>query len=324
MATIIAKATGNFSDGTNTWNGGVKPGANDVGDSNGYNVTLDEDVTCTRLQGTTGTFIAPASTARIINCNISTDRVATYLIDNVTNVGANLTINATTIAATDAGYAVQSNKTLVINATTITGVKSQPVNITGGAATITADWNNTASTWGYLYLQSGAGSVVTLNGNVTNSNNWNYSSGVMQISAGSLTFNGTVIGTLRKCTPFLAISGGTFTWTGARTINANTKLKIVQTGGTLAFAGLIITNNGLIDIYSQSGTITVDGTTAINNQSSAAHAVVDYSSQIIPINEATLPTAGNVRTGSGLFGWSREAPPQVRYCRGPGPLCRRR
>ena len=51
MATIVAAQTGNWSVGA-TWDGGVKPGAGDTAQTGAYTVTIDENLSCTKLEAT--------------------------------------------------------------------------------------------------------------------------------------------------------------------------------------------------------------------------------------------------------------------------------
>jgi hypothetical protein len=48
MANIVAAKTGNWSDPT-VWVGGVLPGANDIAITDNYTITIDQNVTCTKL-----------------------------------------------------------------------------------------------------------------------------------------------------------------------------------------------------------------------------------------------------------------------------------
>src|SRR5690349_16248589 len=142
MANIKAQATGNWSAGA-TWSGGVPPGVNDVGFSNGFAVTIDQDITCQAISNAaiSGSSIAAgggftvSAGPRVLNCALqgnptgftSTSSAILLNVSAATTVTINGTIQSGTTTQTMVDMST-AGATVVVNTTNI-GTNSS----TGGA-----------------------------------------------------------------------------------------------------------------------------------------------------------------------------------------------
>lgn len=301
MATITAAATGNWSAG-GTWNGGVKPGVNDVGDANGFNVTLDEDITVQGIQATTGTFIVPAATTRTITGNVTYSGTSAGMIAIAT--GQALVVNGT-VSLTGAGYCIAGSGIGTLTVTnaggtaiscgsagrTVSWPGTGAVTITGavtgtssgmgvyiaGAATVQITGAVSQSSTGYAVCVGGNSAVVTITGAVTSTGAFGY--GVYINITATVTINGALIG------PGITVhvGAGTVTWSSAsaRTIAAGASATVLLTGGTFDINGVTLNNSGNFCIVNAGGTVTCAGA-IIQNQTHLAGAA-DTSGTINPI-----------------------------------------
>lgn len=198
MATIIAQATGNWS-APGTWAGGVLPGAggaNDNADSNGYTVTIDQDINLNggALIGTSaGAGGFTVATARAITANV-TATVRTVLTDSHTTGMVSIT-GAVTGGGSIGAIGVNRTGT---GALTITGA------ITGGSST---------TAYGLFTSQSG---TITVTGTITGgSGNAAYGIGT---SNATITVTGDVVGGSHSAGRGINNgSGGSVTVVGAAT-----------------------------------------------------------------------------------------------------------
>lgn len=85
MATIVAVASGNWSDtsGTSPWPGGVKPGVGDTVQTGDYAIEIDEDITVAMLESTgDGTFTLSAI-AGDVEATVGDEDLAWVVIDDI-------------------------------------------------------------------------------------------------------------------------------------------------------------------------------------------------------------------------------------------------
>lgn len=174
MATITAAATGNWS-ATGTWVGGVLPGPGDVAEANGFTVSVDQSITCTRLTNTGGG-----------SFNVTT---------------SNCTITAE-LQSTSSNLLTRANGTpgLVINGDVIAGSAGAALNTTGGSTGlgITINGDLRGGTGSGVAFSCGNNSTgIVINGNVyagsgTSSHGLSVLSGAAQV-----TVNGHAIGNNR-------------------------------------------------------------------------------------------------------------------------------
>lgn len=316
MTTITAAGTGDWSN-VATWNGGVVPAGANVADANGFNVTLDVDLTggssLTRIQATTGTYIVPAATTRTVTCDVTYNGTSTAGMISL-GTGRNLTVTGAS-SNTSSGYCYVVNgagNTLTLTGAVNNSGSGRAVSSTGGNSQIVivnGDVGNT-STGIAMLLVSAAGSSIT--GNVSSSissGNAIYTNG----GTGTLTLTGNV-----SCTNggnVLNLVAGTLNWTGASTLAASTDCSIQINGGTLNLTGLSLANSGNLAIRKLSGTLT-QGTGVVTNQIAAAQAVAINGT--LTVVGPTLPAATDVRIGSATYG--NPASPVTPTMQGEGPF----
>jgi hypothetical protein len=122
MTTRTAVKDGNWSDATVWDSNPVLPGAGDVADCAGYDVTIDQDVTCTQIQtSSSGSFLVTA--ARTITANIVSATGALDYVLKCSHATGTVTINGNVLAGEYRALNTTGN-----GAVTITG------NVTGGTA----------------------------------------------------------------------------------------------------------------------------------------------------------------------------------------------
>lgn len=176
MATVTAKATGNWSAGS-TWSTDPSlPAAGDDVDSNGYTVTIDQNVTV----------------ASLINTNAS---AGGFTVASARTIAANVTASVRTVLS-----CTNTSGTVTITGT-ITGGSSASaygVSITGagGTTTITASGGvlgGSGSAANGVYIATGAGITVNITGDCTGGSNTN-ACGVNANVAATVTITGNVTG----------------------------------------------------------------------------------------------------------------------------------
>lgn len=223
IATIVADSSGNFS-ATGTWTGDAVPGPDDVAQTGAYTVTIDGNITCTRLEATSSGHFEVTSGGITINANFT--MASSYGTNGgirCTHATGTVTLNGViTPSATTSAHAVGNGGagTLTItglgdltgaNALAIRNISTGTVNITatsltGGTGTNDYVVNNVSS--GTLNITanvaggsgSGASAVynastgtITLTGNATGGSN-SSSYGIDNTGAGTVNISGTATG----------------------------------------------------------------------------------------------------------------------------------
>lgn len=257
MAERWAVASGNWSN-TATWNGGTLPGTGDDVYSNGFQVTVDIDVTVLSYRNGAGTTAVAGGDFRF-----NTTRTLVGNVINGTNAGACMQILSNTGSLTLTGN--------------VTAGPGQGINI-GGAnvGQVTINGNITGGSSGTAHginVTNGYGNTITVNGDLIGGTG----SGVSAISTAA-TFGGLIVnGNLISGSAGRALTNGSAA-TGNVTINGN----ITATGtgeGYYSTATHNATVNGKVMgglgtgiVWNAVGTLTVNrpGQVAVEGSDQAA------------------------------------------------------
>jgi len=319
MATIVAAQTGNWSDGA-TWVGGTKPGASDTAQTDAYDVTIDEDVICTRLEATsTGSFLVTAAprsiTAAIQGSGTNTCVKMTHAANTVTingNIGANaggvtlhITGNGgTTTIIGDVSGGLATNIHVISKA--LAGTVNVIGNITGGSTASSYSLYNTGAVVNVTgNVTGGIGSAIyhnttqqlSVTGDVTTSSTSYDGDGIYNASTGTVAITGNVTGNSQKNSGAFGIdnhSTGTVTVSGTATGGAYSPAIRNFVGGTVNVnrtVGCATSANPGIEGTSATGTTTFKeaeyGTTGSPPTWGYCKLLVDQDvNQIICINSA--------------------------------------
>jgi hypothetical protein len=206
-----AVANGNWSS-LATWNGGLTlPTASDVVFTNGFNVTVDQNITVQQLRNTATSSVAEGGTF-----------ISTNGIQVVTSTGS---------TATTYGIYAGTGSVLGTNSACFTITGSHFVGITGSILGGTGTAAVGANKHGLIITNGGTGSIVgniygaQINNLSTSANNY----GILIIS-GSVTVTGSLIGgTSNECVA-LSILNGTANISGALQLNGFASPMIIGTG----------------------------------------------------------------------------------------------
>jgi hypothetical protein len=251
----------------------------------------------------------------------------------------------TTVTGTAAGYAVVTSGTGALTITntggtaayesgngrcvshgstgnlTITGILSassgstscQTVNI-NGAATVQITGNILSAAYAITVYVSAAAVVATITGDVTaTGGNAIY----LNSAAATVTLDGNINATGVGVS--FAVNGGTFSWTGNRTIATSAESYATLSAGTLnlvlqsgAYTPLVLSNSGTFILRKTGGTLNTTGNggasvASIVRQSATSYAAMSgcTDAQKAIITGPTLPAAANVRlSGSATYGYA--------------------
>ena len=155
IATIVADSSGNWS-ATGTWTGDAVPGANDIAQTGAYTVTIDQDITCTRIEATSSGHYEVTAGGITINAHFT--MASSYATNGglrLTHTTGTVTLNGNVIGGAQRGSANNAEGNLTVigtivggsTATTGVGVRNVstgtltigsvgvPTTITGGSAT---------------------------------------------------------------------------------------------------------------------------------------------------------------------------------------------
>lgn len=316
-----AVATGNWSN-TATWNGGTLPGTGDDVFADGFTVTIDQNITVLSIRttqrtgGTAGGQFSISGT-RTVNANVTSGTtdclVVTATSSNVTingNVTGGTSANAEGFVVTQAscvfsvtgsvtGGSAASCNGIIVNASgitgTVTGTVSGGTNATARGisltvGTLTINGNVTAGTANGI-LCSNTESLVTINGNPTNSNAVSVSNGrCVLVLTSDMTGTGTA-GNVGVYGGSVLISGGNVIGGSSSGHNA-----IVQTAGFCRIFGNVTASASSLSIDSLGGDLYVVGNVlASGTQNSIRSANV------------SMVVIGNVSGGSTGDGINSEA-----------------
>jgi hypothetical protein len=288
MTTYYAKNTPMNLTDANAWNTAANGSGTDwtyeagvnILDANGKAITLDADVSATKLQtssGVGGHFEIPASTSRTITADLqaafagaSTPTLTQALITVASGQTLTLTGNLTAQTNTYACAIWCNGGTVNITGNSVsTATYSYPLFVSGGTANWTGNPTATGSGRGCAVY----GGTLNLSGNpqVTGTS-YSGQSGVF-VAGGTLNLTGYPV-TIGGNGHGIYLYGGTCNWKN-QTVNfpANTCGTIYNDAGTLDLSGLIVNNFGVL-ILSRSGTspVTTNATTRVYNRTATAQA----------------------------------------------------
>lgn len=319
MAIKYPHASGSWStlqwyDAASGGNTTSTPTGTDIADANGYNVTLDIDLTggaaVAQLQANTGSFVIPASTARTITCNIYSNGNTTLF---TLATGQTLTVNGTVTVGGGFSGVIFDGAGGTLNVTGTPAFYSSASNSnTGrfvyGRGMTSVVTGNCQQTHGNFYprffdITSGA---ATLHGNIsgheTNQGGWR----ACYLTGGQFTLDGVIDVFGSSSNLAIDIAGGTFVWTGTQTLSAGQLTKILFESGTLNLSSLVLNNSGQVFIqHNGSGTLNLGAGDALHkivNLTSTAQAVASgFSLNVIG---PTLPDPTKVASGQANYGYS--------------------
>jgi hypothetical protein len=242
---VTAKATGNWS-ALSTWTSGSLPGAGDDVDSNGYTVTIDQNITVASLIGTSaGVGGFSLTTAYNITANI-TASVRTVLTCN--HASGTCNILGTLTGATLNVFAMRNSGagSLNITGTLTSSGAGYALYVAGNGATVALTCAGGVSVRG---VRNNSTSQITITGDVTATN---IADVVSNESSGRFDIVGSVTGgSAGSCYGVQNISTGTMTVSGNATggSNATTYGAYNASTGTLnvnqAIAGSVVGAHGL-------------------------------------------------------------------------------
>jgi hypothetical protein len=139
MATIIATQAGPYSASA-TWGGVSAPAGNNIADANGYAISVDQNISCTAIQNTTGGgFTVPTGTQnRTIAAVVANASSATCL--TLSHTAGTVAIDGNVTAGAGVGVVKNSTGTLTLSGRTIAGgtaANTYGLQSTQGVVTIT-------------------------------------------------------------------------------------------------------------------------------------------------------------------------------------------
>ena len=221
MANIRAAQTGNFSS-SSTWVGGSVPAAGDNAYSNNHTVTIDTNITCTKISNIAehsatagGKFVVDGNVT--INANV---QVGATVCLEITN-DASPTINGNVTGGTAAlGRAIDNLGT---------GTLSVSGTVTGGNVTLTTT-NNTNGQHAEAIRNSSSG-TINLTGNV-NGGLLAFCSGIVNVLNGNIIVNGNVFGSNANASAYTIRHNNTSSSYGLITVNGNV---YGSTGSAISF-----------------------------------------------------------------------------------------
>lgn len=249
MANILATQNGNWSS-SSTWTGGILPSSGDLVYSNNKTVTIDTNVTVSKISnkaenGATAGGKFTLNNGVVVNANIEAG--TTVCVDTASGASATINGNITGGSAL-AGRALDN---------TSTGTISISGSVTGGAASYSS---GTSFAEGVRNSSTGA---ISITGSVISGSSFGYNYGVLNFSTGSVTVVGALSGGLIAYGRSVVNYGG-----GIITVNGScygslgnaVYSETTSSGGTITINGdcygasnagtwAAISNNSLNDIY---------------------------------------------------------------------------
>lgn len=257
MANILAAATGNWSS-TATWVGGVLPSSADTVMSNGFTVTINQDITVVELRadGTGGassgggfSVAAATGTTRAINAKLTSCNLTATLTGGTINITGDVT--STAVAAWSIGSSSTTGTLNFFGNLTNSGAEHATPSLFVGTISVTGNVSHSGSAhfFGLRY-----GCTLTITGNVSSSSSGGSAVLVASTNASTVTITGSVSAT----GTFQAIwmnGAGTLYLTGTATGGASSAAPAVTVaqgtsyitravGGTVA-AGVVQSSSGV-------------------------------------------------------------------------------
>ena len=298
MATARAIANGNWSS-TSTWNGGVLPGNGDTVYANGFNVTINQNIT-----------IGGANNPTVNAGSLVSGQW--YEIDFVgttswTSIGAASSSTGTAFLATGVGSGTGTAKAL---ATLTTAANTPAGAAAGGSFAMSATFNISTDlrpgTTTCLTVTGATNATLNgvrvLGGSATNAHGCNYNStGTLTLQNSTFTGSAVAASALNNATTgTISIEGGC-QFNGGTSVNAvalnNTSTGSVTVSGSNSFtAGSTTSTFGLNN--ASTGSITITGSCTFTGGSANAVALNNNSGGSITVNAPCTFTAGS---SSGCF-----------------------
>lgn len=265
MAVRYAVATGNWSSAW-TWDGFTTiPAAGDVVHSNGFIVTINQDITVGTL--TNASNVSPAvaaggnfsvTTTRTINANIDNGHATVTLIQ--TGNSTTLTINGNLTGGSAAAVAMNSNSTLVLTGNVTASATADFPGLTKTTGTYGGIWTitgNIQADKGHGIVYTSGLTTITINGNCYGSLTTAWKYGYYQHHNGNVIVNGTCKGGTLNGTFGLYTTRGSYSTTVAVAEGADgTKFPhgvyngVIHTSGS---AGMVVIKKEVAGENGQSG-----------------------------------------------------------------------
>jgi hypothetical protein len=295
MANARAIANGNWS-ATSTWNGGTLPGNGDTVWSNGYTVTIDQNIIIGDSNNPTinaGSFVS-GQWYQILTLGTTT----------FTTIGASANTVGTIFQATGAGSGTGTAKAL---ATLTTATNTAAGATTGGGGfTMSTAYNVNADiragTTTCLTVSATTGTVNMAGVVLYGSSNTNGSYGINNSSTATISATGYSItnlntGTNSNSQPIVNSSGGTINLISCSLTNTNGNVANAVLNNS---SGQINVTNGSISSIATSGTIqnasigtiTITNATIVGGTNSTGTGINNASTGTVTITGSTL-TAGS-------------------------------
>lgn len=233
MANVLAAATGNWSS-TATWVGGALPTSADTVMSNGFTVTINQDITVTQLRadatgGATagGGFSVASGTGvtRTINASIYAANLAITLSGGgiVSIVGDVTFTSVAAFSATGFGTLNITGNLLTTGSANWVASGTTTLNLTGNLT------YSGSSAFGAIVLST-TGTNVNITGNVVN--NSSVYAAISSQGSNTITVTGTVTGGTNSAAPGITSSAGATTVVGSA-IGGTAGAGVSQSSGTL-------------------------------------------------------------------------------------------
>lgn len=306
MANVHAIATGNWSNPA-IWNTGALPGVGDNVYSNGFTVTINQNVTVVQISNASAAGVAAGGSFAVstggftINANVIAGTSATDCV-TISHTSGTTIINGTVLAGVGHGITQSGiGSGLTVNGA-VTGSPSANARagiIVSGAnttlavtGTVTGGAVSTANSSAGVYINS-ATAAVTINGNVLAHQGAGVGNGVyLAVGGGTLSVTGDVTG------------GGTANGVGINIIGVGSTVTVVGDiigGSANGACGILVTGNAAVNV-----------TGDVTGGSGAAQGILNNSAT------ATVIVNGNAIGGAGAQGVTNNSTGTVRVTTAKG------
>lgn len=305
----------------NLGNGGITPsyaGAMVTWGTGTCSLTVNGNATYSSTY-TSGAFPTGASQSLFINGLLTNTSSGYAILESSTGIVGVVNAGVTAVSNSSSGRAIdmEGSGALTLTGNVANSGSGTAVRVNSSSANH-AFTGNVSITSSGIGFQVNAGTVSWTPGSGTSLTNAATSSSVyaMAVTGGALFINGsptTVNNSNGAWTSALYVNGGTLQWSGARTIAAGAELEIDCASGAIQFANataaLTLTNSGTFVLRKSTGTLTytaAGGTASIIRATETSYCAMPgcTDAEKAIITGPTLPTAGNVLTGSGTFGYA--------------------
>jgi hypothetical protein len=297
MTTYYAKnATMNLTD-ANAWNTAANGSGTDwtyeagahILDANGKAITLDADVSVTRLQNTSGVggyYLITASATRNIVADLTVNHSgartpipATCLLSTLAGQTVNITGNLTAANLYSVTLLIEGGTVTINGGGTASGIYSFSVYQNGGTLT----WTGSPTTSGYGRCYGGVGGTASLNGTFS-STSASSTAIYVDAAANTTTLTGKVYTT--KNSNAAIVIGGTLNWKNQSvSLAAGEHIYVNRASGTLDITGLTIQNSGkVVFVNDDTGTFTTTGARVYNRTPLSQAAGINCTLAVVPFS----------------------------------------